>query len=71
MIKVMSISNSLDIATNYRNACYRKGAYNQQSDVPVLVAVVRATGGYGAQLLAVAAEGLRGELVLYRERHTH
>lgn len=32
--------------------------------VPVLVAVVCASCRYGAELLAIATEGLRGELVL-------
>lgn len=32
--------------------------------VPVLVAVVGASSGDGAQLLSIATEGLRGELVL-------
>lgn len=32
--------------------------------IPVLVTVVCASGRYGAELLAIATEGLRGELVL-------
>lgn len=32
--------------------------------VPVLVTVVCASGRYGAELLAITTEGLRGELVL-------
>lgn len=35
-----------------------------QITVPVLVTVVRASSRYGAELLAIATEGLRGELIL-------
>lgn len=35
-----------------------------QITVPVLVTVVRSSSRYGAELLAIATEGLRGELIL-------
>lgn len=41
------------------------------ADVPVLVAVVGASGRYGAELLAIATESLRGELVLRKQRAAH